>query len=102
MSYASLFRFTFTRNMDLFFFHLLLRGIYVWEGRNCILAETHTDEDIDAIVQAVADSVRVLKEDGFIDDHTSGGTHPVPAGERRHPGPKTSSADLRVPRGSYR
>jgi iturin family lipopeptide synthetase A len=64
--FGSLFRFTFTGNMDLFFYHLLARGIYVWEGRNCILSEAHTDQDIAAIEQAVEDSVRALREGGYI------------------------------------
>jgi natural product biosynthesis luciferase-like monooxygenase protein/amino acid adenylation domain-containing protein len=65
--FGSLFRFTFTGNMDLFFFHLLDRGIYVWEGRNCILSDAHSDADIDAIVRAVEDSVRALRDGGYID-----------------------------------
>jgi natural product biosynthesis luciferase-like monooxygenase protein/amino acid adenylation domain-containing protein len=69
--FGSLFRFTFTGNMDLFFFHLLDRGIYVWEGRNCILSDAHSDADIDAIVRAVEDSVRALRDGGYID----GGAH---------------------------
>ncbi|MEM6797342.1 MAG: aminotransferase class III-fold pyridoxal phosphate-dependent enzyme, partial [Acidobacteriota bacterium] len=35
--FSSLFRFVFQGNMDLFFYHLLDEGIYVWEGRNCFL-----------------------------------------------------------------
>jgi iturin family lipopeptide synthetase A len=66
--FGSLFRFTFTGNMDLFFYHLLDRGIYVWEGRNCIISEAHTDQDIAAIVQAVQDSVQALQEGGYIGD----------------------------------
>ena len=66
--FGSLFRFKFTGNLDLFFFHLLERGIYVWEGRNCMLSDAHSDRDIDAIVDAVADSARALREGGYIVD----------------------------------
>ena len=65
--FGSLFRFEFTGNLDLFFFHLLDRGIYVWEGRNCMLSDAHSDHDIDAIVQAVSDATRALQEGGYIE-----------------------------------
>ena len=68
VNFGSLFRFKFAGNMDVFFFHLLEHGIYVWEGRNCILSDAHSDQDIDAIVRAVADSARALREGGYFDD----------------------------------
>jgi amino acid adenylation domain-containing protein len=64
--FGSLFRFAFTGNMDLLFYHLHEKGIYIWEGRNCFLSTAHTDEDVDYVVQAVRDSVEELREGGFL------------------------------------
>jgi glutamate-1-semialdehyde aminotransferase len=65
--FGSMFRFVFARNLDPFFYHLLLRGIYIWEGRTCFLSAAHTDADVDAVVDAVAGTVADLREGGFLD-----------------------------------
>ncbi|MFZ6734086.1 aminotransferase class III-fold pyridoxal phosphate-dependent enzyme [Undibacterium sp. Ji42W] len=65
-NFGSLFRFVFSENLDPFFYHLLYRGLYVWEGRNLFLSTAHTDDDIAAIVSRVKDSVADLKNAGFI------------------------------------
>jgi glutamate-1-semialdehyde-2,1-aminomutase/malonyl CoA-acyl carrier protein transacylase len=91
--FGSLFRFTFSGNLDLLFYHLLEKGVYIWEGRNCFLSTAHTDEDIAYVIQAVKDSVEELREGGFLpersvkppeDENGSGGksgslTKPSPA-----------------------
>jgi surfactin synthase thioesterase subunit len=64
--FGSLFRFKLPRQLDLFFFHLLCRGIYVWEGRSFFLSTAHTDEDVEALVEAVKSSVEALREGGFL------------------------------------
>ncbi|MFG6865098.1 aminotransferase class III-fold pyridoxal phosphate-dependent enzyme, partial [Burkholderia pseudomallei] len=66
--FGSVFRFVFGRNLDLFFYHLLLRGIYVWEGRTCFLSAAHTDADCDRLVAAVADAVAALRDGGMLDE----------------------------------
>jgi acyl transferase domain-containing protein/SAM-dependent methyltransferase len=63
--FGSLFRFASTENIDLLFYHLLEKGIYIWEGRNCFLSTAHTDEDVDDLIWAVKDSVKELREGGF-------------------------------------
>jgi acyl transferase domain-containing protein/acyl-CoA synthetase (AMP-forming)/AMP-acid ligase II len=63
--FGSLFRFEFQGNLDLFFYHLIFRGIYIWEGRSCFLSTAHTDEDIDQVIQAVKASVREMRNGGF-------------------------------------
>lgn len=63
--FGSLFRFASTENIDLLFYHLLEKGIYVWEGRNCFLSTAHTDKDIDYLIQAVKESVEELRQGGF-------------------------------------
>ncbi|PCE30705.1 hybrid non-ribosomal peptide synthetase/type I polyketide synthase [Burkholderia ubonensis] len=73
--FGSVFRFVFARNLDLFFYHLLLRGIYVWEGRTCFLSAAHTDADCDRLAAAVADTVAALRDGGILDE---GRDEPVP------------------------
>ncbi|MEM7129590.1 MAG: amino acid adenylation domain-containing protein [Chloroflexota bacterium] len=63
---ASLFYFTFKGNLDLFFYHLLENGVYVWEGRTCFLSTAHTEQDIDLIVEAIEKSVVQMRQGGFL------------------------------------
>lgn len=64
--FGSLFRFAFSGNFDLLFYHLLSRGVYIWEGRNCFLSTAHTDEDIEYVIQAVKQSIEEMRTAGFI------------------------------------
>jgi natural product biosynthesis luciferase-like monooxygenase protein/amino acid adenylation domain-containing protein len=64
--FGSLFRFAYTGNMDLLFYHLLTKGVYVWEWRNCFLSTAHTEEDLSQVARAVAESVAEMREGGFI------------------------------------
>jgi malonyl CoA-acyl carrier protein transacylase len=66
VQFASLFRFTYSGNLDLLYYHLLEKGIYVWEGRNCFLSTAHTDEDIEHIIKAVKESVDELRQGEFL------------------------------------
>jgi amino acid adenylation domain-containing protein/non-ribosomal peptide synthase protein (TIGR01720 family) len=52
--------------LSLLFYHLLEKGVYVWEGRNCFLSTAHTDEDLDLIVRAVKESVAEMRDGGFL------------------------------------
>jgi natural product biosynthesis luciferase-like monooxygenase protein/amino acid adenylation domain-containing protein len=68
VNFASLFRFMFAPELkfvDLFFYHMLDQGIYIWEGRNCFLSTAHKDEDLERIVRAVANSVAEMRAGGF-------------------------------------
>lgn len=64
--FGSLFRFTFSENQDLLFYHMLDKGVYIWEGRTCFLSTAHTDADIDYIIHAVKDSIKELQQGGFL------------------------------------
>lgn len=64
--YGSLFRFEFHGNQDLFFFHLLKEGLYIWEGRNCFLSTAHSDEDIDEIFNAIVRSIKSLGDSEYL------------------------------------
>ncbi|MBD1932794.1 MULTISPECIES: aspartate aminotransferase family protein [Cyanophyceae] len=54
-------------SMDLLRYHLLDRGILLLGGGG-YLSTAHTDEDIAYIIQAVKDSVKELREGGFLPD----------------------------------
>ncbi|WP_440054277.1 amino acid adenylation domain-containing protein [Pseudoalteromonas sp. T1lg65] len=64
-AFASLFRFTFSQNLDVFFYEMLNRGVFIWEGRNCFLSAAHTDADVEAVIQAVKDSALSLQAAGY-------------------------------------
>ncbi|MFF3322771.1 MupA/Atu3671 family FMN-dependent luciferase-like monooxygenase [Streptomyces sp. NPDC002889] len=63
--FGSMFRFTHRADMDLLYYHLLLRGIYVWEWRSFYLSTAHTDSDTERISDAVKGSLRELRRGGF-------------------------------------
>ncbi|MDM8560650.1 amino acid adenylation domain-containing protein [Candidatus Parabeggiatoa sp. HSG14] len=73
--FGSQFRFALTNNlsyvyqpleMDLLYYHLIDKGVYIWEGRICFLSTAHANEDIENIIQAVKDSVKELQSAGFL------------------------------------
>jgi amino acid adenylation domain-containing protein len=74
--FGSLFRFAFTGNMDLLFYHLMEKGIYIWEGRNCFLSTAHTDEDIESVIRAVEESVEEMRAGGFMPESSKGERKP--------------------------
>lgn len=65
--FASLFRFVLRGTADLFFFHMVMRGIYVWEGRNCFLCHAHTEDDLRRIAEAAQESALALRDAGLLD-----------------------------------
>jgi iturin family lipopeptide synthetase A len=68
VNFASLFRFMISPELkfvDLFFYHLLEQGVYLWEGRNCFLSTAHTEEDLERVARAVAISVEQMRAGGF-------------------------------------
>ncbi|GIO85790.1 hypothetical protein J25TS5_27220 [Paenibacillus faecis] len=66
VNFGSLFRFVSFGDIELFFYHLIHKGLYVWEGRNCFLSAAHTQEDIDEIIRIVKESVGDLQRGGFL------------------------------------
>lgn len=58
---------------SLFFYHMRLRGIHIWETRPSFLSLAHTAEDIDAIYNAFCESITELQDCGFF---------PEPPGKR--------------------
>jgi amino acid adenylation domain-containing protein/non-ribosomal peptide synthase protein (TIGR01720 family) len=66
------------RFMDLFYAHLLLRGVYVWERRVCYLSTAHSDDDIRLVIEAFQESALELRRAGFL----PGATHGEASGAR--------------------
>jgi amino acid adenylation domain-containing protein len=75
--FGSLFRFVFKSNMDLFFYHLLDKQVFIWEGRNCFLSAAHTDADVDYLVRAVRETVSELRAGGFLPERTPAPDAPI-------------------------
>ncbi len=75
LDYAgSLMRFVFNNNLsveyqpieaNLFFYHMILRGVYIWEGHTCFLSDAHGEAELQRIADAALDSARALRRGGF-------------------------------------
>ncbi|KZN68930.1 hybrid non-ribosomal peptide synthetase/type I polyketide synthase [Pseudoalteromonas luteoviolacea] len=78
-AFSSLFRFTFAQNLDVFFYELLNRGIFIWEGRNCFISAAHSQKDIKTIIDAVQASALALKDAGYFSQEQVNecGTSPI-------------------------
>jgi glutamate-1-semialdehyde aminotransferase/acyl carrier protein len=73
-NFGSLFRFVYPRElryMDLFFYHLLAKGVYICETRTCFLSTAHTDEDIAHAVSAIRESIAEMRAGGFIPERAA-------------------------------
>jgi amino acid adenylation domain-containing protein/non-ribosomal peptide synthase protein (TIGR01720 family) len=73
---GSLFRFQLPPRqslLDLFYYHLLEKGVYICETRNCFFSTAHTDQDVDHILRAVKETIEEMREGGFFPDRTSSG-----------------------------
>ncbi|HEX3760993.1 MAG TPA: amino acid adenylation domain-containing protein [Kofleriaceae bacterium] len=51
--------------LRLLYHHLILRGIYVWEGRTGFLSTAHSDEDVDRIIAATGEAIAELQGGGW-------------------------------------
>ena len=78
-NFSSLFRFEFSSNLDLLFYHMLERGIYIWEWRSCFLSTAHTDDDVQRFVDVVQESLDELRRGGFATRPTGRGRNAPPA-----------------------
>nr|AIW82282.1 PuwE [Cylindrospermum alatosporum CCALA 988] len=73
VNFGSLFRFVFKSNLDVFFYHLLEKGVYIWEGRTCFLSTAHTEADINWIIRAVKESIQEMRVGGFFPELAQNG-----------------------------
>ncbi|MGQ8873040.1 amino acid adenylation domain-containing protein [Paenibacillus sp. TSA_86.1] len=66
VNFGSLFRFISFGDMELFFYHLIHKGLYIWEGRNCFISTVHSMDDMNTIIKIVKETISDLRELGFI------------------------------------
>jgi natural product biosynthesis luciferase-like monooxygenase protein/amino acid adenylation domain-containing protein/non-ribosomal peptide synthase protein (TIGR01720 family) len=99
VSYGSLFRMLFSREFkytDLFYYHLVDNGVFIWEGRNCFLSTAHTDEDVEFIFAAIKKSLNQLRAGGFLPevppDGPGGGKRPDEQSKSNEAAPAASAA----------
>ena len=50
---------------SLFFYHMRLRGVHIWETRPSFLSVAHSDDDVAAVLAAFRDSITALQDGGF-------------------------------------
>ncbi|WP_420130066.1 amino acid adenylation domain-containing protein [Longimicrobium sp.] len=66
---------------ELLHYHMLERGVYVWEQRGCFLSTVHTDQDCDDLVRILRESIHALRDAGFMPPRPDGGARtPLPEG----------------------
>lgn len=53
-----------------FYYALLEKGVYIWEGRTCFLSSAHTTEDLQVAQQSILEVVADLVEAGVIEGAT--------------------------------
>jgi len=79
--FSSIFRITFAGHANLIYYHLLEKGVFLWEGRVYALSTAHTDDDLAYIIDAIKSSVEELRDGGFL-----------PGSKKRTPRPASHSA----------
>ena len=83
------------RDMDLFYYHLLEKGVFICETRNCLLSTAHTDQDIAHVIRAFKESTEEMLAGGFL---TRSPEPPDGGGRARDAvGPNVSTPLQRVP-----
>ncbi|MCP5052330.1 MAG: amino acid adenylation domain-containing protein [bacterium] len=51
--------------MELFFYLLRDKGVYIWEKRVSCFSTQHTEEDLEFVLEAIKESIRELRDGGF-------------------------------------
>ncbi|WP_397447113.1 aminotransferase class III-fold pyridoxal phosphate-dependent enzyme [Polaribacter sp. R77954] len=64
--FGSLFRFVTPGKYKELYHHLLLNGVYIWEGRNCFFSAAHSDDIIVLLEDKIKLSCNQLLENGII------------------------------------
>lgn len=62
--------------MQVLYYSLLEKGIYLWQGATCFLSAAHTDADIETFIAAVIQGCEELIDNGFVSRNTPIGTIP--------------------------
>ncbi|HEX3153672.1 MAG TPA: amino acid adenylation domain-containing protein [Candidatus Angelobacter sp.] len=71
---GSLVRFLATQGaeyLDLFFYHLVEKGVFIWEGRTAFVSTAHSDEDLQFVLEAFEQSAKEMQAGGFFVSETS-------------------------------
>jgi glutamate-1-semialdehyde aminotransferase/acyl carrier protein len=66
---GSLFRFLYPGDLkyaDLFYYHLLEKGVYLSETRNFFMSSAHTAADLEHLIRAVKESIEEMRAGGFL------------------------------------
>jgi glutamate-1-semialdehyde aminotransferase/surfactin synthase thioesterase subunit len=64
--FGSMLRFRVPRQLELFYHHLIARGVYIWEGRSSFVSTAHSNADLEQVVDAVRGATRELEQGGFV------------------------------------
>ena len=86
-AFSSIFRIAFAGNGNLLYYHMLEKGVFLWEGRVYALSTAHTDDDLEHIVGAMQHSVDALRDGGFLPPGEGARTERAP-----RPAPLASAA----------
>jgi amino acid adenylation domain-containing protein/FkbM family methyltransferase len=99
--FASMFRFVRAPDapwLDLLFYHVLEKGMYIWEGRGCFLSTAHTDDDIARFIDVVDESLRDLEAGGFVHPRATPPVATAAPAVRDHYSPAAHAAVSAAPR----
>jgi amino acid adenylation domain-containing protein/non-ribosomal peptide synthase protein (TIGR01720 family) len=75
VSCGSLVRFLPTQGaeyLDLFFYHLVEKGVFIWEGRTAFVSTAHSDADLEFVLKAFDESAQEMQAGGFFLSATAG------------------------------
>ncbi|TNH41916.1 aminotransferase class III-fold pyridoxal phosphate-dependent enzyme [Photorhabdus luminescens] len=65
-SFSSFFRLVHRDNMDLLYYNLLMRGVYIWEWRCWFISDAHDDTHLEKVYLAFVDSLDELEENNLL------------------------------------
>ncbi len=80
---GSMFRFDSPIDLKFFFYHILHKGIYVWEGATFFISAVHTEEDIQVFSKAIRETVLEMRLSGFLPKDESARRNRVPLTEEQ-------------------
>lgn len=69
-NFGSMFHFRSTVDLKFFFYHLVHKGIYVWEGATFFISTVHTEEEVNRFEEAIKETVVELRKGGMMGSNT--------------------------------
>jgi acyl transferase domain-containing protein len=63
--------------LDLFFYHLAEKGVFLWEGRTSFISTAHTDRDLEFVLQVFEECAKEMHGGGFFQHVADKVTHRV-------------------------